>query len=375
MASATTSQTASATTSTSTPSCTTAIPGKYGNVPFDACNSYYNFDPQFAPAVAVAVIFGILTIAHLVLAIVFKKTYCWVIVVGATWELVAFIMHALGSHDQQNAGYATAHQLLYLLSPLWINAFVYMTFARMVHYFLPERAVWRIRGQSLAKYFVWADVVSFIVQAVGGLMASPGASADIIKTGIDVYMGGMGLQEAFILFFLGLMVMFHRQSLALEAAGMAHRQYSWRPLLYALYGTLTAITVRIIYRICEFAGGVKPSNPIPFHEEYSYALDAFPMMVALLLLAIFHPGRSLVGPESEFPKMSREEKKAAKKERKAAKKAAKHFSQDSLGSEEANVEFPRADYGGYQESSSTRLEEAGREFGATEMRQQDRIQS
>lgn len=264
MASTTTNQTTSATSSTSTPSCTTAVPGKYGNVPFDACNSYYNFDPQFAPAVAVAVIFGILTIAHLVLAIVFKKvspqlktslsqasrvtcqqSYCWVIIMGATWELVAFIVHALGSHDQQNIGYATAHQLLFLLAPLWINAFVYMTFARMVHYFLPDRTIWRIRGQSLAKYFVWADVASFIVQAVGGLMATPSASADVIKTGINVYMGGMGLQEAFILCFLGLMIMFHRQSLALDAAGMAHRQYNWRALLYALYGVLTAITVGI----------------------------------------------------------------------------------------------------------------------------------
>ncbi|OJD31022.1 rta1 domain protein [Diplodia corticola] len=374
MASTTTSQAASATTSTSTPSCTTAVPGRYGNVPFDACNAYYNFNPQFAPAVAVAVIFGILTIAHLALAIIFKKTYCWVIIMGATWELVAFILHALGSHDQQNIGYATAHQLLYLLAPLWINAFVYMTFARMVHYFLPERAVWRIRGQSLAKYFVWADVVSFVVQAVGGLMASPGASADIIKTGIDVYMGGMGLQEAFILCFLGLMVMFHRQSLALEAAGLAHRQYGWRPLLYALYGTLTAITVRIIYRICEFAGGVKPSNPIPFHEEYSYALDAFPMMVALLLLAVFHPGRSLVGPESEFPKMSRKEKKAAKRERKAEKKAMKASTKDSLGSAEAGSGYFETGNGGYQESSSAGLEgEAGREFPAVEMRQQARF--
>jgi hypothetical protein len=54
------------------------------------------------------------------------------------------------------------------------------------------------------------------------------------------------------------------------------------------------------------------------------------MMTALLILAIFHPGRTLVGPDSEFPKLSRKEKKAlkaakkeAKKEEKAAKRAVK----------------------------------------------------
>lgn len=213
---------------------------------------------------------------------------------GATWELVAFIVHALGSHDQQNIGYATAHQLLYLLAPLWINAFVYMTFARMVHYFLPDRTVWRIRGESLAKYFVWADVASFIVQAVGGLMATPSASADIIQTGINVYMGGMGLQEAFILCFLGLMIMFHRQSLALDAAGMAHRQYNWRALLYALYGVLVAITVGICQlrtlrsdtytlALCRSASSivsasspVASSHQIPFHSMRSIHILSMP---------------------------------------------------------------------------------------------------
>jgi hypothetical protein len=44
------------------------------------------------------------------------------------------------------------------------------------------------------------------------------------------------------------------------------------------------------------------------------------MMVALLILAIVYPGRTLQGPGSEFPKMTRAEKKAAKAARKAAKK-------------------------------------------------------
>lgn len=55
------------------PYCTTATPGPNGNVPVTACNAYYNYDPQFAPAVAVAVIFGILTGVHVVQAIIFKK--------------------------------------------------------------------------------------------------------------------------------------------------------------------------------------------------------------------------------------------------------------------------------------------------------------
>jgi hypothetical protein len=57
----------------SSPSCTTAVPGQYGNVPIDACNSNYNYDPAYAPAVATAVIFAIFTTAHIALAFVYRK--------------------------------------------------------------------------------------------------------------------------------------------------------------------------------------------------------------------------------------------------------------------------------------------------------------
>jgi cbb3-type cytochrome oxidase subunit 3 len=73
MASPTVSISPSSTSAAASATCTTAVPGKYGYVPPDACNSNYNYDPQFAPAVAVAVIFGIFTLVHLVLAIVFRK--------------------------------------------------------------------------------------------------------------------------------------------------------------------------------------------------------------------------------------------------------------------------------------------------------------
>lgn len=53
--------------------CVKAVPGPNGHVPVDACNSYYNFDPKFEPAVAVCALFGIFTLIHIVLAIVYRK--------------------------------------------------------------------------------------------------------------------------------------------------------------------------------------------------------------------------------------------------------------------------------------------------------------
>jgi hypothetical protein len=173
------------------------------------------------------------------------QRFTWVLIMGAAWETAAFVTGALGAHDQQSEAYALSHTLLFLLAPLWINAFAYMTFARIVHYYLPDQSVWRIRGVALAKYFVWADVLAFLVQAAGATMISPGASASTVQNGLHIYTGGIGLQEAFVLFFIALMIGFHRKATALERAGADQglRERGWRQPLYALYGVLFLVSV------------------------------------------------------------------------------------------------------------------------------------
>lgn len=54
-------------------SCTPAVPGKYGNVPIDACNSLYMYEPNFSSAVAFTVIFTLIMLVQIVEAISFRK--------------------------------------------------------------------------------------------------------------------------------------------------------------------------------------------------------------------------------------------------------------------------------------------------------------
>jgi hypothetical protein len=100
----------------------------------------------------------------------------------------------------------------------------------------------------MSKYFVWADVTTFIIQAVGGIMASPGAEPNIIQTGLRVYLAGMGIQMVCIAVFIVLMILFHKRAHTLDA-DIGHsfndKKRSWKPLLFALYGVLAAILVRL----------------------------------------------------------------------------------------------------------------------------------
>ncbi|KAK1718048.1 RTA1 domain-containing protein [Colletotrichum acutatum] len=315
---------ASVSSSDSLPSCTTAVPGKYGHVPIDACNSYYAFDPSFGGNVAFAVLFGLSFIAHIAQAILYRKRFCWVLCVGASWELIAFILRSLGARDQQQIGYQIGGQLLFLLAPLWINAFAYMLSARLVYLVLPDQRVFRVKATALTKIFVTMDVVCFLVQGAGGAMMSNTETASddpILRTGKQVYMIGCGLQLAFIVVFCGLMGRFYAKMRRAQRFDLDLKRIG--AIVLVMFVVLVLIIIRIIFRLVEFGPGANMDNPILTNENYAFGLDALPMVLALMLLNAVHPGIVLRGENSEFPRLSRKEKKQVKLERKAAKRESK----------------------------------------------------
>ncbi|KAH0443821.1 RTA1 domain-containing protein [Colletotrichum camelliae] len=320
----TTASVASATSSQAAPTCTTAVPGEYGHVPIDACNSYYAFDPSFEGNLAFAVLFGLSMVAHLVQAITYRKRFCWVIIVGASWETAAFILRTLGARDQQQIGYQIGGQLLFLLAPLWINAFAYMLAARLVYFVLPDQRVFRVKATALTKMFVAMDIVCFLVQAVGGsMMSNTEVSSDdpILRTGQQLYMSGCGLQLAFIVVFCGLMGRFYVKMQQAQRFDLDLKRV--KALVWVMYVVLVLVIIRIIFRLAEFGPGADIENPILTNEKYAFGLDALPMVLALVLLNAVHPGIVLRGENSEFPRLSRKEKKQMKREKKEAKKAAR----------------------------------------------------
>ncbi|KAH7396713.1 RTA1 like protein-domain-containing protein, partial [Phaeosphaeria sp. MPI-PUGE-AT-0046c] len=283
-------------------------PDSHGYVPVSACNAQWSYSPSFPAALALSTLFGLLTLAHLILAILFRKRFCWVIVMASTWETAAFVLRAIGSHHQQNQTLAIASQLFFLLAPLWINAFVYMTAGRLIYMLHPEKKVWGFKAMSLGKWFVWLDIFSFVVQGAGGSMLNPGNDAQTMDAGKKIYMSGVGVQEAFILLFLALIVKFHTDALKLErqgrlvGTGLSRRAGMWKWVTYSLYAVLLLITMRIIFRLAEFSGGMEPEhNKLPFEEGYALGLDAVPMVLAVFVLAAVHPGLVLKGQGSEFP--------------------------------------------------------------------------
>ncbi|KZF26249.1 hypothetical protein L228DRAFT_257721 [Xylona heveae TC161] len=266
---------------------------------FGTENFQFNYCPSPAAAIIFSLLFGLATIGHLVLAIRYRKKFCWIIIMAGAWETIGLILRVLSTYNPTMQAYSYPSQVLILLAPLWVNAYDYVLLGRMVWYFLDDHRVAKIKARRLALIFVLCDICAFIIQVIGALQTQS-KDRQTIENGLHIYMGGIGIQQFFICCFACLGVVFWRKATAGRAIP---RPTDWRKMYYVLNGTLVLISIRIIYRLCEFSRG--GNTNITTHEAYYYVLDALPTFLALVLLWFAHPGTVLVGPDSEFPEDER----------------------------------------------------------------------
>jgi peptidoglycan/LPS O-acetylase OafA/YrhL len=137
-----------------------------------------------------------------------------------------------------------------------------------------------------------------------------------LQNGLHIYTAGVALQEFFIFCFLFLVYQFQRR---LSRECTRERVLEARKLLYVMYISLGLISVcscialcrnfpanhvqfRILFRIIEFSAGAgtKLTHEFRVHEVYQYVFDAMPMFFALVAMNVLHPGKVLVGKDSEF---------------------------------------------------------------------------
>ncbi|KAL9580027.1 MAG: hypothetical protein Q9203_006470 [Teloschistes exilis] len=177
-----------------------------------------------------------------------------------------------------------------------------MVMGRMVYNFTSRARLFGIKAWRFTLYFVLLDIIAFIVQAGGASIASgQDKPRHTILLGLHIYMGGVGFQEFFVLIFCYIAFRFSQQIKREIPIRLAQAQL----LMYAQYAVLILITIRIVFRLIEYASGLDSS--IPNHEVYQYIFDTLPMLFALVVYNVIHPGRIMPGKESDFP--SRKERK------------------------------------------------------------------
>jgi hypothetical protein len=78
----------------------------------------WSFCPSTAISIAFAALFGLTTSAHLAQAIIHRKGYCWVIVMGGTWHTIAYIVRIISIQNPANLPYYALWFVLVLVRSL-----------------------------------------------------------------------------------------------------------------------------------------------------------------------------------------------------------------------------------------------------------------
>ena len=133
-----------------------------------------------------------------------------------------------------------------------INAFVYMVVAGLIYLLLPpgKQRLLGLEPRWLAKVFVAGELVSFFIQAAGGGMLAGQEGGETVEMGQRIYMAGIGVQLAFVVVFVVVLVVYARRLERLMRAGLWEVRCDAslvKPLMWSLMAVIPLIVVSAVY--------------------------------------------------------------------------------------------------------------------------------
>ncbi|KAE8350192.1 RTA1 like protein-domain-containing protein [Aspergillus coremiiformis] len=251
----------------------------------DGLETGYGYKPSLAAGIIFCVLFGLSMIVHTV-QLTWKRTWwCAVFSLGCLTELLGWAGRTWSSQCPYNSDAFLMQISTLIIAPTFFTAGIYVLLGRFIQILGRDSSI--LSPKMYLWTFCTCDVVSLIIQAVGGAMAS----AETKKQGGDTAPGtntmivGIVFQMFSITVFVGC------------TADFVHRVFR-RRLLQAMSGPITplfgamvfsvlVIYIRSIYRTIELSQGW--TGYLITREKYFLALDGAMMVAAVVVFNIFHP--------------------------------------------------------------------------------------
>jgi len=187
-----------------------------------------------------------------------------------------------------------------ILAPTFFAAALYVLLGSLINRLGRHTSI--ISPKAYAIIFVTCDIISLVIQAVGGAMAARAANSidGDTKTGTNIMVAGIVFQLFTMTVFAALVMDFLRRvylgrGLVGKGEGSDEEQGRRkgsldRPIklvLVSLFVSFVMIYVRSIYRTIELAEGW--TGYLMKHEGYFIGLDATLMVVAVGVFLVFDP--------------------------------------------------------------------------------------
>lgn len=216
-------------------------------------------------------------------------------VIGLALEIIGYTGRVLMHYNP----FLKTNFLTYLIpltiGPVFLAAALYLCLSRIVVVYITEKekSFSLLKPRTYTLLFIGCDIVSLVLQAVGGAIAAVADDRVKIRKGSNIMVGGLSAQVASLLLFMGLSLEFgHRCWVHQDQLNPKHaRLYSsrhFKVFLVSLALATICIFVRSVFRVAELSAGFggKLAN-----DEVTYMiLEGAMIVIASVTLTIMHPG-------------------------------------------------------------------------------------
>ncbi|KAL7756862.1 hypothetical protein ACKLNR_013855 [Fusarium oxysporum f. sp. zingiberi] len=273
----------------------------------------YGYRPNLGGNIFLAVLFGIAFVANIVLGIRFRiRAYAIVLSLGCLAQVLGYVGRVGMYFQPFNAIPFQAQICCLIIGPAFNSAAVYLMLKHIVALFGAKWSVLKPKWYTII--FITADVVSLVLQAVGGGITATSdfrTDKDRIEMGNNIMMAGIAFQVVTLSIFAILAALFCvRRMRALTTNPLeGNSLQAWRTLRFRLFlGGLTtafmAIYIRCVYRIAEMRGGW--GNKLMREQIPFIIFESVMILIATLSQTILHPGYFFPWFVDQTPKLDAE---------------------------------------------------------------------
>jgi hypothetical protein len=209
-------------------------------------------------------------------------------------EVIGYIFRALSSReDPYNIIYFVVAYFFIVVAPVFISASIYVCLTKLISWAQDEGVSLNTRllkRKLILWTFITADTVCTTIQITGAaLIGSRESKHKNPKAPNDILLAGLIIQSFFFLAYLGILAVF-MHAMCHDPRFSTTFQKT-RLFIGALAVSSLLVFLRTLFRVAETSQGV--FGYLSSHEAFFGALEFAPMVLAMAILAVWHPGREI----------------------------------------------------------------------------------
>ncbi|KAG9252285.1 RTA1 like protein-domain-containing protein [Emericellopsis atlantica] len=243
----------------------------------------YGYTPAFSLSLFAVIWFFLFLIVHAAQVGIYR---CWWFVtfpIGLVFEVVGYIARSLSAKkDPYHLLYFILNYFFIVTAPVFLAAGIYTILSALIprlgrqYSFVPPKVIlW---------FFIASDVVATITQVAGAaLIGVAQSNREDPTTANNILLGGLAYQ----VFSMGLYVILTMSFLFRARSVITRRGLTVFSIVFAIATVL--IYLRTCFRLAETAQGL--GGHLYSNETYFACLEFAPVALAVLLYAIWFPGR------------------------------------------------------------------------------------